>query len=1196
MDKRLLIENKILTLDGIAFENLFVEICSKRYLPTCIEHIGKIDGSNKPNKSKVDIYFKYIEHGKEHTVFVLATTEKSPFKSGKVNEDLEKAIHYLDSVSDRFINPCIFFALNSSVDPVQAELYKDKCKKNNLELVFFGLGTITELLLNRYPEIAENSLGVPMSFGALVDIEKITSYTFGSNDFSQKFMYRENEISNVISHLRKEKVVVVYGPPGCGKTKLSLEVAKNLKDTSGFECYYAKNSNVSIIQDIKNLISINKNTLILVDDANKAPYLIDILNYTEEYENIYVLITIRDYVFDKFTQDFLNQKFYPIKLNCLTNEQISQIIKTNYPNITNGKALKYIQQVAKGNLRFAIITAKVLIEGRTAEDLSAIIKSFYSAIEQELTLDDKDFKNFVYAISFFEKLNCYGKETVELLSKVFKFDAQNVKKYIHLGEEKEIFKISETKESIVVEMADQVYASYLCHKMLYVDYFISLQDLIDYFFKDYSEKIVDLLRSILSVYVNHDNEIANDLNKILVKLEEQGNFHSVFKFLHLFGDLIPAESIRFAFQTAADNETNLEFRKQGVEILSRYYEDKDFYKQIVSCFETLFEFPNLKGILVDCFKEHIHITRRSIHLNYAPQIELLSKLNNLTNENLEIFASLINNFIIYEREETEFDRETNRFNIYRFNYIISTEYVVFRELLWKLISKIVLNGYYEMIKDSFDNNSYISKDNYELRKIDAVYVLKIIDSLPLDTFQNKMLAFKLAIPFRKLEEFKPLFDKVCNDKTMEVYRVFINQYTSRSLFYDAKRDVEIKKFLVTNFENSTEIVNFLVDLNEKFGSKYEWKITYFLNEGFNIIYNNDAENYDNYIIYYLQKNKEEHCNLFSIFNNAKDKIKILEFLFKEQLDTNPFYMSPLLLSLDKKILTKEIVSKATKFFTSNLFFNKSPIWGNESLTSLSEYNLYDSSFFRNICLKYKENNKLSSHFLESLFYFSKDGSTLLNALENDLELMADIYFEQISKGSLYDGELYYGLFIIGRDRSYFRRCIEVIAEYKADYKLMHYLENDDQFIEVFTNCLKSKTLFSILQFSYSLIIRNFSKEVFSKFLEYIVANCVEEKFLFAISNAIADRGLTSRVEFLEKCLNANVAVSILEKVPLLDGPRSWSGNLSVELRADVSAFKKFILENGHKYPAYLSFLNKKLNNLEEYLKNIEAAEINKNQW
>jgi hypothetical protein len=309
-------------------------------------------------------------------------------------------------------------------------------------------------------------------------------------------------------------------------------------------------------------------------------------------------------------------------------------------------------------------------------------------------------------------------------------------------------------------------------------------------------------------------------------------------------------------------------------------------------------------------------------------------------------------------------------------------------------------------------------------------------------------------------------------------------------------------------------------------------------------------------------------------------------------------MAPLFLVLSIDDINKEIEEKAFSFFISDSFFNKKIYYGNESVVHLKNYDLFDSGFLYRLCLKYSELNRCGHPFLGNLLYAEETPENLMQVFNGDLELFSNIYFNQVLNNKFYDSDLRIGYYLCKQNNSLFQRCLEVLLENVYESRQIATLYPDKRFIKTFIKLLINKTKYSIVPFCYSHAIEQFPKDLYINLLNtYISLHKNSKDLMFVVSSAIRNRSVEDRILFLKTCLDNDVSIDILESICIMEGPSSWSGNYSTQLKYDLDALKDFAEETKDKYSMqHIVFLKKKIKSLEEVFNKTRASEINKDRW
>ena len=359
------VKQKVYSSSQSKLQDIVFRIIDSEYNhPINLIYLGGAQSDNKTRWGTPDVFFQLSDG---QYIFVEVTTQKNGI-DGKIKEDLKKCKEEAETAKikvNKVIYACLFKPTVKNISSYQ-ETCREFCEDIN-PFDFWGLDKLTTLLTTNYRHLAIEELGVQFSYGS---INTLAEYFKNKNfDVSQthEFLYREQEISEIIANLLEHKTVLLYGKAGCGKTRLCIQVATQLKKQNNFkEIYFIKGAFSSAINDLQ-LISAGEKVVFILDDVNRMPYLKDFIQYTSTHKNIYILATVRDYAKDNIKKDLYQSElalgviFYNIEP--LKAENQEDIIKKILPN-ANYNVLKAIKNISNGNLRFAIMSAEIIKSGK----------------------------------------------------------------------------------------------------------------------------------------------------------------------------------------------------------------------------------------------------------------------------------------------------------------------------------------------------------------------------------------------------------------------------------------------------------------------------------------------------------------------------------------------------------------------------------------------------------------------------------------------------------------------------------------------------------------------------------------------------------------------------------------------------------------------------------------------------------------
>ena len=420
-----LIQTAITQLEGGAFQKLFDQYLYKKYKFKNIQTLGVQTGTNKPTKGTPDSYV-LTDDGK-YILINYGSVSSQPVE--KIRADIlscfdkSKLLLPKEKIKKIICGHC---STN-----IHIEQFENIIKAiEGIEIELIGIDTISHDLALIYPHIAKDELGIAIDTNQFFEVEDFVK-AYDANGINApidcKFLFREVEINKICSSIHSNRVTILAGPSGIGKTRLALEVCRKQQDKTKVFC--VKSNGNLLYEDIKYYISDPGKYLIFFDDANMVASLDNVFNtilmLPEEYE-VNVLITVRDYAKERVIKSASKYSIPNIlEIGLFKDDEIKDILKENL-GILNEDNLKKIVEIANGNIRLAFLAGIRAFENghqaiRNAED---IFKNYYGRIIDDAKLTKEDILMlFFIAVAgpvkanenqlYSELLKIYGKGVVE---------------------------------------------------------------------------------------------------------------------------------------------------------------------------------------------------------------------------------------------------------------------------------------------------------------------------------------------------------------------------------------------------------------------------------------------------------------------------------------------------------------------------------------------------------------------------------------------------------------------------------------------------------------------------------------------------------------------------------------------------------------------------------------------------------------
>lgn len=560
-------------------------------------HTGAQEGTNKTRKGVPDIYC-YTEDN--NLVYISVTTDSS---KDKVFDDVSKSVNKLKKNNKVNNSICVAF-LNFEPKDEEINRCMELCKRNNSEFIFYNSSKVSRLLDSyEFQDIRSKYLGIPES--NIYTIERFLKKLKKKSKklpFSNQFVGRNHEIQELILKVKEgNRVIIIYGKPGVGKTRFSIEFAKNLNSDNRYKEFkiLVVDSNMKELKpSIRGEMGNNSNFILVVDNANRFEDLNDIkdlvLNPSTESKPIIILNT-RGYGFKSIISRIRSWdiegigEFY---LSRLSNAEIDKILKGKPFNINSQAQRRNIVTNVKGNPRLAAIMAEALRNGGKINfnEPFSIFRKYYEGVFSELIelLDKSEYheKNLLTLISALRSINIKDERLVKKIINYIKFDGEiQFKSAIGKLYDYEIIEIA---GSGMTKIFDDGISEYIFFKYCLDDHrpVLSFKSIFEYFKESHSDLIIENLFEVSNKGYK-SKEVEKQFKLLLAETREvlknsQDKYKKV-QYLEWMN--------RYAYECPTDSYN----------VISNYWNN---YKAIVSESEALAIIEICESIYWKIFKTH----------------------------------------------------------------------------------------------------------------------------------------------------------------------------------------------------------------------------------------------------------------------------------------------------------------------------------------------------------------------------------------------------------------------------------------------------------------------------------------------------------------------------------------------------------------------------------------------------------------
>ncbi len=508
-----------------------------------ISSIGSVVAANKVKAGTPDTLIATPEG---NYIFAEYTTQKQGLLS-KIKGDLGKCFDEAKTgIPVEKIERVVFCFTGKLRADEEYELAV-ACQAKGVNLDLFGIDALSFDLYTKYPGLARDFLGIPIDTGQIVSPEQFVKLYNNSKLATRLdlgFHFRDEELARVVDALELERLVVLTGQAGVGKSRLALEACRRFSEAhSEYDVFCIFGRNQDLWEDLRTWFSRPGNFLIFVDDANRVShfeYVVDLLQHQHEGQRIKVLATVRNYALKR-----IREAARPlgdgseVELEPFTDAQIKKLITDEY-GIGNFLYLERIADISQGNPRLAVMAAEVAKEGSLSSiyDVSALYESYFSSIRKDLSSEGADLGGanllrVAAIVSFFGAVDRTSEKMMRAIEKAFGLSPTVFWEMADHLHELEILGMHENE---VVRMPDQVLGTYVFYQATFKEGVLDFGALLRHFFPKLRHHLIDSINPVLSAFGSERivDAIRPHVEQVWMELEEAGDKESLLHLVDVF--------------------------------------------------------------------------------------------------------------------------------------------------------------------------------------------------------------------------------------------------------------------------------------------------------------------------------------------------------------------------------------------------------------------------------------------------------------------------------------------------------------------------------------------------------------------------------------------------------------------------------------------------------------------------------------
>lgn len=773
---------------------------------------GSVIAANKSRPGTPDTLFKTSNGKYILAEYTTQSTELLKKLKGDLNKclDIDKTGIPIDKIEGVVF--CFTKNLNAGEEKELAEI----CHKKGINLELFGIDAIAFDLYLKYPGLAREFLGIEIDTGQIVPPEKFISL-YQNNKLTTpldiNFHFREKELKSLLEALEKEKLVILTGHAGVGKTRLALEVCQRFNEThSEYKVLCTFGRNRDLWEDLQVYFSKPGNFLILVDDANRVSrfeYIVDLLVHQREDQQIKVIATVRDYALSKIREEAQPLEGFEKRLTPFHAKQLKELIIKEF-NIRNFFYLDRIVDIAGGNPRLAVMAATVVKKQGSLgsiSDASSLYDIYFSSIHEDIKKAGTDLKStellkVASIISFFKTVDRTNVEMMRAIEDAFKFSPEAFWDVANRLHDLEIVDIYENE---VVKLSDQVLGTYLFYLAVFKEKVLDFGVLLRHFFPKLRHRIVDSVNPVFNTFDSERiiNVIRFHVEQLWVELKEAGNEEGLLHLLDVFGFTKRTDTLLWVRKLIDELEpepieiTQISFEKVSGTIpspsilsilrLFAFVTEDEARIAIELLLDYMakrpLQIPLILQVLTDDYGFRPDSYLRQFKIQHTVVDLLWSRANDGNPLFSRVFLSVANNYLSTHFENIE-SKDAHTTQIIRFDIPITPELTDLRTFIWKGL--INLFGRPHLKKDVLNvihnyATSPLKVTNGNIVKADAKHVLPFLQTIlnPND-YRHCLLMHNYLNLLKKhnIEFPKNLMEKY-NNETYRLSKILLPEWSER---------------------------------------------------------------------------------------------------------------------------------------------------------------------------------------------------------------------------------------------------------------------------------------------------------------------------------------------------------------------------------------------------------------------------------